>query len=151
MKKVSSINLADRLQAASRLNVLQLAEKLGSISEACRQLGVDRRSFYTWRTRHRTEGFEGLIDRLPIHRSHPQTTPEPVVERIKELALMYPEHGCNRHEKTLAHEGIKISANAVQRILNRAGLGSRKARSQASAGAAARNQQDTDKARSGRK
>ena len=45
-----------------RLNVLELAEALGNVSEACRQRGVS-----------------------PIHPSHPLTTPVEVEERI--LAL----------------------------------------------------------------
>jgi len=128
MKKRSTVNLEDWLQAASRLNVLKLAEKLGNVSEACRQLGANRRSVYTWRRRYQAGGIEGLVDRPPIHKSHPQTTPEAVVERIKELALLYPEQGCNRHQQTLAQEGIRISANAVQRILNRNGLGTKRER-----------------------
>ncbi len=93
--------------------------------EACRQRGLDRTSFYEWKRRFQTQGFAGLKDLPPIHKSHPQTTPEPVVERIKALALEHPAYGCNRHEATLALEGVRVSAITIQKILNDNGQGMR--------------------------
>jgi len=37
--------------ARKRLTVLQLAEQLGSVSDACRRSGMDRTSFYAWKKR----------------------------------------------------------------------------------------------------
>ena len=111
--------------AQSRLSVLELAKELGNVAEACRQRGLDRTSFYEWKRRFQTQGFDGLKDLPPIHKSHPQTTPEPVVERIKALALEHPAYGCNRHEATLALEGVRVSAITIQKILNDNGLGTR--------------------------
>jgi hypothetical protein len=111
--------------AKQRLSVLRLAEKLGNAAEACRKRGMDRTSFYEWKRRFQTQGFEGLKDLPPIHKSHPQTTAPEVVERIKALALEHPAHGCNRIEAMLALEGKRVSAITVQKILNDHGLGSR--------------------------
>jgi hypothetical protein len=116
---------ADTKLAQSRLSVLELARELGNVAEACRQRGLDRTSFYEWKRRFQTQGFEGLKDLPPIHKSHPQTTPGPVVERIKALALEHPAYGCNRHEATLALEGRRVSAITIQKILNDHGLGTR--------------------------
>ena len=87
--------------AQHRLSVLELARELGNVAEACRQRGLDRTSFYEWKRRFQTQGFEGLKDLPPIHRSHPQTTPPEVVERIRALALEHPAYGCNRLEAML--------------------------------------------------
>lgn len=76
--------------AQQRLSVLQLARELGKSAEACRQRGLDRTSFYEWKRRFQTQGFDGLRDLPPIHKSHPQNAPEAVVERIKSLALERP-------------------------------------------------------------
>lgn len=111
--------------AKQRLSVLQLAEKLGNAAEACRKRGMDRTSFYEWKRRFQTQGFEGLKDLPPVHKSHPQTTAPEVVERIKALALEHPAYGCNRIEAMLALEGRRVSAITVQKILNDHGLGSR--------------------------
>ena len=84
--------------AQHRLSVLELAKELGNVAEACRQRGLDRTSFYEWKRRFQTQGFEGLKDLPPIHKSHPQTTPPKTVERITALAMAHPAYGCNRFE-----------------------------------------------------
>ena len=116
---------ADTKLARGRLSVLELAKELGNVAEACRQRGLDRTSFYEWKRRFQTQGFEGLKDLPPIHKSHPQATPEPVVGRIKDLALSHPAYGCNRHEAMLALEGIRVSSITIQKILNDNGLGTK--------------------------
>jgi hypothetical protein len=35
--------------ARKRLSVLQLAESLGNVTDACRKSGMDRVSFYIWK------------------------------------------------------------------------------------------------------
>ncbi|BAQ71307.1 integrase, catalytic region [Rhodovulum sulfidophilum] len=111
--------------AQNRMSVLELAKELGNVAEACRQRGMDRTSFYEWKRRFQTDGFEGLKDLPPIHKSHPQTTPPETVERIKALSLEHPAHGCNRFEALLALEGVRVSSITIQKILNKNGLGTR--------------------------
>ena len=111
--------------AQHRLSVIELARELGNVAEACRQRGLDRTSFYEWKRRFQTQGFEGLKDLPPIHKSHPQTTATEVVEKIKTLALAHPAYGCNRHEAMLALEGIRVSSITIQKILNENGLGTK--------------------------
>jgi hypothetical protein len=57
--------------AHARLSVLELARELGNVAETCRQRGLDRTGFYEWKRRFQTQGFEGLKDLPPIHKSHP--------------------------------------------------------------------------------
>lgn len=104
---------ADTKLAQNRLSVLELAKELGNVAEACRQRGLDRTSFYEWKRRFQTQGFEGLKDLPPIHKTRPQTTPPETVERIMALALAHPAYGCNRHEAMLALEGIRISSITI--------------------------------------
>jgi transposase InsO family protein len=111
--------------AHRRLTVLELAERLGNVAEACRRGGIDRTSFYDWKRRFQLEGLDGLKDLPPIAKSHPMTTPVEVVERITELALLHPAYGCNRLEALLALEGRRVSAITIQKILNDKGLGTR--------------------------
>jgi hypothetical protein len=51
--------------ARHRLSVLEMAETLGNISEACRRGGMDRTSFYEWKQRFQTHGLERLKDMPP--------------------------------------------------------------------------------------
>lgn len=114
--------------ARQRLSVLELAEKLGNVSEACRRRGVDRTQFYEYRKRFETFGLEGLVDLPPIPKSHPQTTPVEMVEHICDLALAHPSRGCNYLEHLLGLEGTDISGVTIQKILNEHELGTRQQR-----------------------
>jgi transposase InsO family protein len=111
--------------AHRRLTVLELAERLGNVAEACRRGGIDRTSFYDWKRRFQLEGLDGLKDLPPIAKSHPMTTPVEVVARIEALALLHPAYGCNRLAALLALEGRRLSAITIQKILNDKGLGTR--------------------------
>jgi transposase InsO family protein len=111
--------------ARQRMSVLELAEKLGNVSEACRRRGMTRTQFYEYRKRFETFGLEGLADLPPIPKSHPQTTPPEVVEKICALALKHPSRGCNHLEQLLALDGINLSAVTIQKILNDHELGTK--------------------------
>ena len=111
--------------AKQRLSVLELAERLGNVSEACKLRGMDRTSFYEWKRRFQTHGLEGLKDLPPIHKSHPQAVKPEIAKRIVELALEHPSYGCNKIEKLLSFEGPYVSNVTIQKILIDQGLGSR--------------------------
>src|SRR5919112_1661679 len=116
---------AEHKLARGRLSVLELAEALGNVSEACRRRGISRTQFYEYKRRFQTHGIEGLKDLPPVHKSHPMTTPEEVQEKIVEMSLSHPAWGCNRVSDQLKLGGISVSAPTVQNILNKKGLGTR--------------------------
>lgn len=116
---------ADEKIAQQRLSVLQLAEVLGNVSEACRQRDISRTQFYEYKRRFQTHGMAGLKDLPPIHKSHPFTTPPETVEKVVNLSMEHPTWGCNRLSDHLKLEGVSISSPTVQDILIRNGMGSR--------------------------
>ncbi|MGA0560799.1 IS481 family transposase [Larkinella sp. VNQ87] len=116
---------ANQKLAQHRLSVLELAQALGSVSEACKRKGMTRTMFYEYKKRFVEQGIEGLKDLPPIAKSHPFTTAPEVVERIKQLALEHPAWGCNRLEALLMAEGRRVSSITIQEILNRNALGNR--------------------------
>lgn len=111
--------------ARQRLTVLQRPERLGNITEACRQLNMDRISFYEWKRRFQTHGIDGLVDMPPIHRTHPQTTPPETVERILATSIEHPGCGCVRLSDWLKLDGVSVSSPTIQNILIRNGMGSK--------------------------
>ncbi len=123
-RKLTAKDVNEKL-AHRRLTVLELAERLGNVTEACRRGGIDRTSFYDWKRRFQLQGLDGLKDLPPIAKSHPMTTAPEMVARIEALALAHPAYGCNRIEALLALEGRRVSAITVQKILNDNGLGTR--------------------------
>ena len=116
---------AEEKIATHRLSVLQLAEVLGNVSEACRRRGMHRSQFYEFKRRFQTHGLEGLKDLPPIPKSHPMTTPKEVVDRILQLSLEHPSWGCVRLSHTLRLGGISVSSPTIQSILIKNGMASR--------------------------
>lgn len=116
---------AEKKLARKRLSALELAEKLGNVSEACRRRGMARSQFYEYKRRFQTHGLEGLVDLPPIHHSHPQTTPPETVEKILEMSLAHPMWGCNRLSDQLRLTGVNVSGPTIQKILDRNGMGSK--------------------------
>jgi len=47
-----------------KLNILELGETLGNISDACRKLGVSRRHYYDIKSAIEEEGLTGLFSTL---------------------------------------------------------------------------------------
>lgn len=111
--------------ARQRLSVLQLAEALNNVSEACRQRGMTRTQFYEYKRRFQTHGLEGLKDLPPIHKTHPQTTPKETVDKIIELSLKHPGWGCVRLSDMLKLQGISVSSPTIQNILIKHGMGTK--------------------------
>lgn len=109
--------------ATQRLSVLQLAEALGNVSEACRHSKMDRTSFYEWKRRFQTHGLEGLKDLPPIVHNHPQTTSAEVEEKIIAASLEHPGYGCIKLSAYLKLQGISVSSPTIQKILIRHNLG----------------------------
>ncbi len=119
-----SMNPQERI-ARHRLSVLELAEALQNVSAACRQRGMTRTQFYDYKRRFEVQGLEGLKDLPPIHKSHPQTTPDAVVERILALSLAHPAWGCCRLEAHLKLDGVSVSSPTIQSILIKHAMGTR--------------------------
>jgi transposase InsO family protein len=116
---------AEEKVAQHRLSVLELANALDNVSEACRQRGMTRTQFYEYKRRFQTHGLEGLKDLPPIHHNHPFTTPPEVAERILNKSLENPGWGCVRLSDQLKLEGISVSSPTIQNILIKNGMGSK--------------------------
>jgi hypothetical protein len=108
-----------------RYEALQLAEAVSNVSKACRQLNFSRTQFYEYKRRFHFWGIEGLKNRQPIHKFHPQTTPPKIVEKIITLSSNKPWLGCNKICDELKTEGINISSPTIQKILVKQNLGKR--------------------------
>ena len=116
---------AEKKVIKQRMSVLQLAEALGNVSEACRRRGIGRTQFYEYKRRFQTHGLEGLKDLPPIHKSHPMATTPEVVDKILALSLENPTWGCARLSNHLRLQGISVSGPTIQNLLNKNGMGKR--------------------------
>ena len=102
--------------AQKRLTLLQLAEQLRNVSEACRHHGVSRSQFYEYKRAFQERGFEGLIDQPPIPKSFPNETPPEVKEKLIKLSLQHPAWGAVHISDHLRLEGVSVSPSTVRNI-----------------------------------
>lgn len=113
---------------ALRLFVMHRAEELGSVAEACRQLGISRTLFYRWRQRYLRYGADGLKLR-PQRRARPlQQAGAEVESAVLAYAQLWPTHGPARIAQQLTLPGgplTALSASGAYAILKRHGLSSR--------------------------
>ena len=102
--------------AHKRLTLLQLAEKLGNVSKACRMHKVSRSQFYEYKRSFQTHGLDGLIDKPPIPASHPSQLPEKTRKRIIDLSLKHPAFGQQRIADQLTLEGLAVCPTTVRNV-----------------------------------
>jgi transposase InsO family protein len=116
---------AQKKVAQRKLSMLQLAERLRNVSEACRIMGYSRSQFYEIKRAFQTEGFEGLMDRPPIPKSIPAKTPPKIEKKLIDLSISHPAWGQQRIADELALENIQIAATTVRNVWIRRGLETR--------------------------
>lgn len=102
--------------AQKRLTLLQLAEKLGNVSKACRMHGVSRSQYYEYKRSFQTHGIEGLVDKPPLPGPHPNELPEGTKEKIIEVSLKHPAFGQQRISDQLRLEGLNVSPTSVRNV-----------------------------------
>lgn len=100
-----------------KLNILELAETLGNVSEAARRTGVSRKHIYDIKRTLIEEGIEGLKEktkRVPRIKNRFSTEIE---EGILKYSLDFPTHGQTRTANELNRKnGWSISAGGVRSV-----------------------------------
>jgi transposase InsO family protein len=102
--------------AQKRLTLLQLAERLRNVSEACRHHGVSRSQFYEYKRAFQERGLEGLVDRPSIPKSFPNETIPAVKEKIMSISLAHPVWGPARVSDQLRLEAVSVSPGTIRNI-----------------------------------
>ena len=102
--------------AQKRLTLLQLAERLRNVSEACRHHGISRSQFYEYKRAFQERGLDGLVDRPPIPKSFPNETLPEVKERVIAVSLAHPVWGPVRVSDQLRLEAVAVSPGTIRNI-----------------------------------
>jgi len=105
-----------------KMNVVELAQTLGNISEACRNLGVSRQHYYDIKSAIAEDGIEGLLEKS---RRRPRVanrlSPE-IEEKILNYSLEFPTHGQKRVCNELKRQGVNVSDGGVRGVWSRHNL-----------------------------
>ena len=116
---------AEKKIAHNRLTLLQLAERLRNVSEACRRRGISRSQFYEYKRAFQERGIDGLKDQLPIPKSFPNETQAEVREAIIAMSIEHPAWGPLKVSDNLRLQGISVSPSTVRNIWIKEGLETR--------------------------
>jgi transposase InsO family protein len=99
-----------------KLNILDFAEQLGNISEACRKLGVSRQHYYDIKGAIEELGVDGLLAQARNKPRIGNRVPESIEQRVLDYALEFPTHGQARVANELKQEGVILSPGGVRSI-----------------------------------
>jgi transposase InsO family protein len=102
-----------------KLSLLELAEFLKNVSEACRINGCSRQHFYDVKQAYEQDGIEGLREktrRKPCLKN--RVAPE-VEEAVVQMAIEFPAYGQVRVSNELRKNGILVSSGGVRSIWQR--------------------------------
>lgn len=111
--------------AQQRRLLFEIWEETGDREEACLRAHVSMSTFYHWKPRFETGGYEAL-DKPLSHAPHqPKVKPPEVENQVVEMRRAHPDWGKRRISDELAKGNNWVplaSPNTVKRILHDAGL-----------------------------
>lgn len=105
-----------------KMSLMQLAEFLQNVSEACRVMGVSRQHFYDIKQAFEEGGVDALKERSRRKPNHTNRVPAEVEEAVVRMAVEFPAYGQHRAANELRKQGIHLSAGGVRSIWVRHGL-----------------------------
>jgi transposase InsO family protein len=116
--KQKARGLKDR-DARVRLELILLALKLGSVSEACARRGFSRRCYYRWWRRLKRSQWD--LSALQARSRRPKRSPRRVAPEIERRIVWYRrrDFGSRMIEAFLKREGIQVSRSTISHVLRR--------------------------------
>ena len=111
-----------------KVGLLNLAEELGNVSQACKVMGLSRDTFYRYKSAVEEGGVDALLDKTR-RKPNLKNRIDPVIEEtVKSYAIEFPAHGQTRTSNELRKKGVFVSPSGVRSIWLRHDLANFKAR-----------------------
>ncbi|MCL9784005.1 IS481 family transposase, partial [Vibrio sp. S4M6] len=111
-----------------KVGLLNLAEELGNITQACKVMGVSRDTFYRYQQATEEGGVEALLNQNRRVPNVKNRVDEAIELAVVDYAVEYPAHGQTRASNELRKQGIFVSPSGVRSVWLRHGLANFKGR-----------------------
>lgn len=108
-------NSNDRVIEHKR-GLLNLAEELGNVSEACQVMGLFRDTFYRYKNAVEDGGVEALLEKDRCHPNLKNRVDEQTESAVMQHAIDYPAHVQGRTSNESRKRGLFISSIGVRSI-----------------------------------
>lgn len=106
----------------NKLSLIELAEYLQNVSQACKINGVSRQHFYDIKKAYEQEGLEGLKEKSRRKACIKNRVAPEIEESVVRMAYEYPAYGQARTSNELRKTGVLVSSGGVRSIWLRYGL-----------------------------
>ena len=106
-----------------KVGLLNLAEELGNVSQACRIMGLSRDTFYRYKAAVDEGGLDALISKDRCQPNLKNRVDEQTEEAVVAYAIEEPAHGQVRASNELRKRGVFISPSGVRCVWLRHRLG----------------------------
>jgi len=105
-----------------KVGLLNLAEELGNVSQACKIMGLSRDTFYRYKSAVEEGGVDALLDVTRRKPNLKNRTDEATEVAVCKHAVDFPAHGQLRSSNELRKIGVFVSPSGVRSIWLRHGL-----------------------------
>jgi len=112
----------------NKVGLLNLAQELGNISQACKMMGFSRDTFYRYQKAVEEGGVSSLIDKSKKIPNLKNRVDPLIEEKVCKMAIDFPAYGQKRASNELRKEGISLSHERIRCIWMRNGLETMKKR-----------------------
>jgi len=106
----------------NKLGLLNLAEELSNISQACKLMGVSRDTFYRYKEAHDEGGVEALLDNNRRKPNLKNRVDQAIEKIVCDYAIENPVQGQTRTSNELRAQGTFVSPSGIRSIWLRNGL-----------------------------
>ena len=113
---------ADERDLRRKRRILDHAAETSNVAKTCRYFGISRSLFYVWRNAYQEHGEEGLRRKKPIAKSHPNQTPDEIVEKILLLRRKYHLGPVRIMWYMARYHSMRVSDATIYRVLKRHGV-----------------------------
>lgn len=96
-----------------KVGLLNLAEELGNVSQACKLMGLSRDTFYRYQSAVEAGGVDALFDQNRRKPNLKNRVDEATESAVIQYAIDYPAHGQHRASNELRKRGIFVSGSGV--------------------------------------